>query len=357
MALFESMFDLFYLVCVVGLGIRLLLQKERSAKLFGAMAVLLGFGDAFHLIPRVISHWHSNGFVVYGAALSWGEAITSVTMTLFYLLYYYYYRRQTGDQCKTKAYLVYLLVGVRILLSILPQNQWGQMPGNYTWSLLRNIPFAALGILLIWWSYRKKDKPGMKGMALWISLSFLFYAPVVLAARFIPALGSLMIPKTVAYVMMILTGYRHFIREFHLKTILEMAYVNLILGLSGGVFYREFTKLFGYTDNTFLGKIHVHVLVLGFICLLIVYLLAVQRQTLLSLKQLKRAVFIWNSGLLVTVVFLWLHGIIEVTGAYYGKIPKAAISGLAGIGHIILAIGLASTMLCFLKAEPKTVDN
>lgn len=56
MKLFESLFDLTYLVLVIALGIRLLLEAKKEAKLFGVMAVLLGLGDAFHLIPRVLSH-------------------------------------------------------------------------------------------------------------------------------------------------------------------------------------------------------------------------------------------------------------------------------------------------------------
>ena len=56
MGLMESLFDLTYLMLVIGMGVRLLLEKNKNAKLFGIMAVLLGAGDAFHLLPRVISH-------------------------------------------------------------------------------------------------------------------------------------------------------------------------------------------------------------------------------------------------------------------------------------------------------------
>ena len=52
----ESLFDVTYLAVVIGLGVRLLLEKVKGAKLFGIMAILLGVGDAFHLLPRIISH-------------------------------------------------------------------------------------------------------------------------------------------------------------------------------------------------------------------------------------------------------------------------------------------------------------
>ena len=45
-------------------------------------------------------------------------------------------------------------------------------------------------------------------MWLAITLSFGFYIPVVLWADTIPAVGALMIPKTCAYVWIVVMGYR-----------------------------------------------------------------------------------------------------------------------------------------------------
>ena len=56
MAIMKSIFDITHLSVVLFLGIRLLLEKSKSAKLFGVMAIVLGLGDSFHLLPRVISH-------------------------------------------------------------------------------------------------------------------------------------------------------------------------------------------------------------------------------------------------------------------------------------------------------------
>ncbi len=62
MAIFESIFDLSYLLIVIALGLRLILEKEKGAKIFALMAILLGLGDSFHLIPRVMSHFSLQGF-------------------------------------------------------------------------------------------------------------------------------------------------------------------------------------------------------------------------------------------------------------------------------------------------------
>ena len=59
-AIMETLFDAAYLVTVVTLGcIMVKSAQDRETKLFGWMAVILGCGDAFHLVPRAwdISAW------------------------------------------------------------------------------------------------------------------------------------------------------------------------------------------------------------------------------------------------------------------------------------------------------------
>ncbi|MFM1538976.1 hypothetical protein [Helcococcus bovis] len=73
MKIIEPLFDISYLSIILFLGIRLLFENKKGAKLFGIMAILLGAGDAFHLIPRIISHLSSGGFEAHRADLSWGN--------------------------------------------------------------------------------------------------------------------------------------------------------------------------------------------------------------------------------------------------------------------------------------------
>jgi len=351
MALFESIFDLSYLILVIGFGIRLLMLEDKGAKLFGLMGVLLGAGDAFHLIPRVISHLSAGGFEANAWALSWGQFVTSITMTIFYLLYYFYYKKQTNKGTKLKDILVYVLVALRIILIALPQNGWGVMPGNYTFSILRNIPFAILGILLIKWSWEERNRERLKHMATLIFFSFLFYVPVVLWAPFVPWVGAFMMPKTVAYLLLVYVGFKNYNKKFRKSSVLELSTASLILGLVGGVFYREFTKIYDFTGTTYLGKVHGHTLALGFLSLLLLY-------TVISLKKddeftfkLRKPLYFWIAGLLLSIVMMLIHGMIEVLGSYYGTVPEVAISGVAGLGHILLSIGLVWTMIILIKEE------
>ena len=106
---------------------------------------------------------------------------------------------------------VYLLAGARIALCLFPQNGWLSASAPLSWGIYRNLPFAALGLLVIALFYRSAKEAGdraFRWMWLTIVLSFGFYIPVVLWADAVPAIGMLMIPKTCAYVWTVLIGYR-----------------------------------------------------------------------------------------------------------------------------------------------------
>lgn len=217
-AIMETLFDVVYLTTVITVGILMIRGCKGNAqfRLFGWMAVVLGAGDAFHLIPRAVALC-TTGLEHYTAALGLGKAITSVTMTVFYVLLYYVWRKRyqiTGRN--TLMTSVYVLAGLRILLCLMPQNQWLSADAPLSWGIYRNIPFALLGLLVIvlfYQSAKEHRDQDFRWMWLTIVLSFGFYIPVVLWADTIPVIGMLMIPKTCAYVWTILIGYRAMRRE------------------------------------------------------------------------------------------------------------------------------------------------
>lgn len=346
----ESLFDIAYLVIVVALGVRLLLENKAGAKLFGLMAIILGVGDSFHLLPRVISHLSPGGFEAHTAALSWGQFVTSITMTLFYVLYFYFYRRQSGDDSSTKMWLVYGLAALRIILVALPQNQWGTAEGNYLFGILRNIPFLILGILLIYWSYQQRDKEGLKHMWLLILLSFAFYLPVVLLSDSIPAIGALMLPKTICYLLIVISAYRYFKGSFTAQDVLGMSFTFLVMGLVAGVFYREFTKMNNFVGDTRLSVLHTHTLVLGFVVLLVFYLL-IRNYSLDRVLGLKKSYLIYISGLTFTLVMMVFIGIYQITAQGQDLINIKAIEGMSGLGHIILAAGMTKLLVKIYRLE------
>ena len=221
-AIMETLFDAVYLTLVIAIGLRMIWssQGNRQFRLFGIMAVVLGAGDAFHLIPRAVALC-TTGLEHYTATLGLGKWITSITMTIFYVLLYYVWRQRyhiTGRGGLTAA--VYVLAGLRILLCMMPQNQWLSADAPLSWGIYRNIPFTLLGMVIIVLFYRSAREQGDRAfgwMWLTIVLSFGFYIPVVLWADTIPMIGMLMIPKTCAYVWTVLIGYFAMKQENGLK--------------------------------------------------------------------------------------------------------------------------------------------
>ena len=211
-AIIETLFDLVYLVTVITVGIRMIRSSKRGSqfRLFGWMAVVLGAGDSFHLVPRALALC-TTGLENYVVPLGLGKWITSVTMTVFYVLLYYVWRKRyqvKGQKSVTLA--VYLLSAARVVLCMMPQNKWPEAQSPLSWGIYRNIPFALLGLLIIVLFYRsakEKNDTAFRWMWLTIVLSFGFYIPVVLWADTIPMIGMLMIPKTCAYVWTVLIGY------------------------------------------------------------------------------------------------------------------------------------------------------
>lgn len=209
-AIMETAFDIVYLCTVIFLGVTMIRRSkgEKGLRLFGVMAVVLGCGDAFHLVPRAYALC-TTGLQNHAAALGFGKFVTSVTMTVFYLILYYVWRQRYGVKGKQSLTItLWALAALRIGLCLMPQNQWLSPEAPLSWGIWRNIPFALIGLIMIVLFYQqaKRDR-AFRFMWLAITLSFAFYIPVVLFADAAPAVGMLMIPKTCAYVWIVWMGY------------------------------------------------------------------------------------------------------------------------------------------------------
>ena len=180
------------------------------------MAALLGAGDAFHLLPRCYALW-TTGLEAHAAALGVGKFITSITMTVFYLLLYFVWRERY--QVKERRELTWVMAGLcalRVALCLLPQNRWLSANPPLAFGILRNIPFAAMGVIIIILFAQEGKKaadPVFRFMPLAVTLSFAFYLPVVLLSGTYPPVGMLMIPKTLAYVWVVWMCWQLYRRE------------------------------------------------------------------------------------------------------------------------------------------------
>ena len=208
----ESVFCIGYLLFDLIAGIIFLANSsDRLFLLYGIMTLLLGFGDAFHLVPRVVKHLKGESERVRWW-MNFGLAVTSVTMTVFYIILFYIWKIQNvGQGTQTISSLTAVFTGIiwgmalaRIVICLFPQNDWFG-DGNKKLSLCRNIIFSMIGAAEIILFLMMGGAYGIT-MAVCIFLSFLCYVPVTLFAKENPKVGMLMIPKTIMYIIMISLG-------------------------------------------------------------------------------------------------------------------------------------------------------
>lgn len=207
----ELVFDGAYLAFALVAGVLMLALAGGGnvpLRLYGMLALTLGCGDAFHLLPRMYGIWRGK-MDTLTKVLGFGKLVTSVTMTAFYLILYHVFLLYYGiSAAGTTTLVLYGLAAVRIVFTLLPQNRWFQKEAPLKWAIYRNAPFLVMGIILIaLFEVMAVAGSPFRLMPLAIGLSFGCYVPVVLLADRFPPVGALMLPKTMAYIWMICMGF------------------------------------------------------------------------------------------------------------------------------------------------------
>lgn len=136
-----------------------------------------------------------------------------------------------------------------------------------------------------------------------------------------------------------------------MKKYLNIALAYAVAAMAGGVFYREFTKFNGFTGTTALGKVHAHLFLLGMLVFLVVALFA-SRRSLTKYKTFRVFLWVYNLGVPLTAVMLLVRGVTQVLALPLTAGASAAVSGIAGIGHILVGVWLI-LLLTALKQAAK----
>ena len=228
-ALFESAFDVGYLIAIFTLGVLILrsppsAEGDIAARLAGWQAIVLGFGDSFHLLARVWAR-NTTGLEAHYVSLGYGKLVSALTMTAFYVLVFLFILRRwptaREERAKDARHLlgtnpglsafVYTAAIATALLLLLPQNQIFTPQPPVVWGIIRNVPFVVMGVTVIalLWERARRDL-FYRFAWLAVTLSFAFYIPVVLWSQQNDTVGLLMIPKTLAYVWLVTMGFRAF---------------------------------------------------------------------------------------------------------------------------------------------------
>lgn len=123
-----------------------------------------------------------------------------------------------------------------------------------------------------------------------------------------------------------------------MKRYMNVALLYAVLAMAGGIFYREFTKFNGFTAKTTLGVVHTHYFLLGMVFFLLLLLL--EKNFSFTGAKTGRILAVYHIGLNLTAVMFVVRGIFQVLETPLSSGMNAAISGVAGIGHILLGVSL-----------------
>lgn len=123
-----------------------------------------------------------------------------------------------------------------------------------------------------------------------------------------------------------------------MKRLANTAFVYALIAMLCGVIYREGSKFLELTEPTTWSLTHSHFFVLGMFFFLIVLLLE-KSFHMTKDKKFKIFYIIYNLGLIVTGIMLWIRGIFDITNNASITYDKM-ISGISGVGHLLLGISI-----------------
>lgn len=136
-----------------------------------------------------------------------------------------------------------------------------------------------------------------------------------------------------------------------MKRYANTALLYAILAMAGGVFYREFTKFNGFTAKTTLSVVHTHYFLMGMVFFLLI--LVLEKAFSFTGAKTGRVLALYHVGLNLTAVMLVVRGVFQVLGTSLSAGMNAAISGIAGIGHILLGVSLILMLLQIKRSVTK----
>ena len=207
----EAIFDAAYLTFDLIAGILFFAFSKGNPLfiLYGILTLTLCGGDAVHLVPRITRAVHGSNDRVK-RQLGIGLQVSSITMIVFYIILMYVWKYTFPELTAPVAVeaIIWISAIIRIVVCILPQNNWCTDEGNMKLSIIRNAVFAVtgIGVIILYAISGNTNGYHMTRMIAAIIISFGCYLPVTLFSKTKPKVGLLMIPKTCAYMWIVAMG-------------------------------------------------------------------------------------------------------------------------------------------------------
>ncbi len=219
----ESIFNVSYLIVVWTMVVLMTRRmgevasaNRKLAELIRNAFFLLALGDTGHVGFRVVGYaigGLDTTIPLFGISINpvgVGALATAITVTFFYMLMVLIWQIRYNRTYNWASYLLLAAGVVRLIIVMLPGNEWGSPVPPQPMGLYRNLPLMVQGLgimgLIFYDAFRKNDTT-FKWIAAMIALSYAFYTPVILFVDKNPLLGMLMIPKTCAYLGVAFIAY------------------------------------------------------------------------------------------------------------------------------------------------------
>ena len=218
----EISFNILYLVTVCWIVFAMFSRRSmvaaderKTANLLLLAFFFLALGDLGHVGFRLVAY-ALNGLetsvIVFGQQLRiapMGSLATAITFTFFYIIMIMIWKEHFHKSYGWLGYLLFAIAAIRLLLMTHPSNSWNSLEPQQPWSIYRNVPLMLmqLGVayLILRDAVLQNDKT-FTWIGVLILVSFACYAPVIFLNKQVPMIGMLMIPKTIAYIIIALLG-------------------------------------------------------------------------------------------------------------------------------------------------------
>lgn len=232
----ETIFNIAYLIVVWWLVIAMINRRElvdareqRVAGLIMWAFLLLGLGDIGHVGFRVVA-FALGGLdatvTVIGRTMTlapMGALATAITFTFFYVILIMIWRERFDQRYGVLGNLLFVLAAARLIIMAVPANNWNSLQPPHDWAIFRNVPLMLMQLgsayLILRDGVRKRDKTFI-WIGVMVIVSFICYAPVIFLQQRVPLIGMLMIPKTIAYLVIAFLG---FFRYYRVRPVRETA--------------------------------------------------------------------------------------------------------------------------------------
>ncbi|MEI6126377.1 MAG: hypothetical protein WCQ99_07470 [Pseudomonadota bacterium] len=218
----ETTFNIFYLFVVLWLVLTMFSRRSqvadsdrKTARLILWAFFLLALGDMGHVGFRLVAFALGDigtSVHVFGRQLllaPMGSLATAVTFTFFYVIMIMVWKERFNKTYGWFCQLLFLIAVIRLLLMTHPANCWNSLEIHEPWSIYRNLPLMLMQLgaayLILRDGILQKDRTFI-WIGILILVSFACYAPVIFLQKQIKFIGMLMIPKTIAYLVIAFLG-------------------------------------------------------------------------------------------------------------------------------------------------------